>query len=299
MSALFKKHLSRRTFIRGVGVTMSLPFLDAMVPARTALAQTAAKPQIRLGLNFIPHGAVMNQWTPAADGPLQLSPTLTPLAPHKDQVVVLSNLAHAMAGPQGAGDNGGDCQQRDIQQDQQCEWGNHQVERRQEFLQISAAKAFRQHPGAGGERVREEPSFPAAALDQRVAAGLRRAPYFRLLDEQRRATGLGELDAHPQILDDVGRRKLVPVKGRPRDRHSGPQEVNSASQPLKRPLPNNVPDEKGKGGNLDCWGRRGSGVEQIGCLARPIGRHTRGNQPLEAGAVDAAIRVDDHDQVWR
>ena len=49
MSAIFKKHLSRRTFIRGVGVTMSLPLLDAMVPAQTPLAQTAAKPQVRLG----------------------------------------------------------------------------------------------------------------------------------------------------------------------------------------------------------------------------------------------------------
>src|SRR6185503_15454628 len=108
MSALFKKHLSRRTFIRGVGVTVSLPFLDAMVPARTALAQTAAKPQIRLGLNFIPHGAVMNQWTPATTGALELSPILSPLAAHKDQVVVLSNMAHAMAGPQGPCGTGGD-----------------------------------------------------------------------------------------------------------------------------------------------------------------------------------------------
>jgi hypothetical protein len=108
MSAIFKKHLSRRTFIRGVGVTMSLPLLEAMVPARTPLAQTAAKPQIRLGLCFIPHGAVMSQWTPATTGPLELSPILSPLASHRDQVVVLSNLAHAMAGPQGPGDNGGD-----------------------------------------------------------------------------------------------------------------------------------------------------------------------------------------------
>jgi len=108
MSLLFKKHLSRRTFIRGVGVTMSLPFLDAMVPARTALAQTAARRQVRLGLCFIPHGAVMNQWTPATTGALELSPILSPLAGHKDQVVVLSNLAHAQAGPQGPGDNGGD-----------------------------------------------------------------------------------------------------------------------------------------------------------------------------------------------
>ncbi|HZJ31376.1 MAG TPA: DUF1552 domain-containing protein [Vicinamibacterales bacterium] len=108
MSAIFKKHLSRRTFLRGVGVTMSLPLLDAMVPASTALAQTAAKPNVRLGLCFIPHGAVMNQWTPATTGALELSPILQPLAAHKDRVVVLSNLAHAMAGPQGPGDNGGD-----------------------------------------------------------------------------------------------------------------------------------------------------------------------------------------------
>ena len=108
MSAIFKKHLSRRTFLRGVGVTMSLPLLDSMVPAGTALAQTAAKPQVKLGLCFIPHGAVMNQWTPATTGSLELSPILSPLAAHKNQVVVLSNLAHAMAGPQGAGDNGGD-----------------------------------------------------------------------------------------------------------------------------------------------------------------------------------------------
>jgi hypothetical protein len=105
---IFKKHLSRRTFVKGVGVTMSLPLLEAMVPAATALAQTAAKPQIRLGLCFIPHGAVMSQWTPATTGPLELSPILSPLAQHRDQVVVLSNLAHAMAGPQGPGDNGGD-----------------------------------------------------------------------------------------------------------------------------------------------------------------------------------------------
>src|SRR4051812_30749830 len=108
MSIIFKSHLSRRTFLQGMGVTMSLPLLDAMVPAATALAQTAAKPNVRLGLCFIPHGAVMNQWTPATAGALQLSPTLSPLAAHRDQVVVLSNLGHAMAGPQGPGDNGGD-----------------------------------------------------------------------------------------------------------------------------------------------------------------------------------------------
>jgi len=70
MSMIFKKHLSRRTFLRGMGVTMSLPLLDAMVPASTALAQTAARPQVRLGLCFIPHGAGMNQGTPPGVGAL-------------------------------------------------------------------------------------------------------------------------------------------------------------------------------------------------------------------------------------
>jgi Protein of unknown function (DUF1552) len=108
MRIITKKHLSRRTFIRGMGVTLSLPLLDSMVPAQTALAQTAARPQVRLGLCFIPHGAVMNAWTPAEEGPLKLSSILSPLEAHKDKVVVLSNLAHQMAGPQGPGDNGGD-----------------------------------------------------------------------------------------------------------------------------------------------------------------------------------------------
>src|ERR1700687_3983385 len=100
-----KKHLSRRTLLRGVGVTLSLPLLESMVPAQTPLAKTAANPRLRLGLCFMPHGAVMNSWTPAAEGALALSPTLSPLEPFKDQVVVISNLAHAMAGPQGLGDN--------------------------------------------------------------------------------------------------------------------------------------------------------------------------------------------------
>jgi hypothetical protein len=101
MSMIFKKHLSRRTFLRGMGVTMSLPLLDAMVPAQTALAQTAAKPQVRLGLCFIPHGRGDE---PVDTGSGRAARALAdPVAarPHRDQVVVLSNLAHAMAGPQG------------------------------------------------------------------------------------------------------------------------------------------------------------------------------------------------------
>ncbi len=76
MRIITKTHLSRRTFLRGVGVTMALPFLESMVPAQTPLARTAANPQIRLGMCFIPHGAVMANWTPAEVGALKLSRTL-------------------------------------------------------------------------------------------------------------------------------------------------------------------------------------------------------------------------------
>ena len=56
---LTKKHLSRRTLLRGAGVAVGLPLLDAMIPAGTALAQTAAKPKLRAGFFYMPHGAVM------------------------------------------------------------------------------------------------------------------------------------------------------------------------------------------------------------------------------------------------
>ena len=109
MRLITKKHISRRTILRGIGTAVSLPLLDAMVPAHTALGQTAAAPQIRLGLCFMPHGAVMANWTPVGEGTdMKLSRTLASLEPFRDQVVVVSNLAHKMAAPGGDGDNGGD-----------------------------------------------------------------------------------------------------------------------------------------------------------------------------------------------
>lgn len=109
MRFITKKHLPRRAFLRGLGVTLSLPLLDSMIPAQTPLAKTAAKPQIRLGLCFIPHGAVMSNWTPVGDGSdFKISPILSPVEPFKRQLVVVSNLAHKNAAPAGPGDNGGD-----------------------------------------------------------------------------------------------------------------------------------------------------------------------------------------------
>jgi len=93
-----KKHLSRRTFLRGAGVTMALPLLDAMIPAGTALAQTAAAPSLRMGFIYFPHGAVMNEWTPTSEGTnFELSPILKPLEPFKKQLTVISGLQNRAA----------------------------------------------------------------------------------------------------------------------------------------------------------------------------------------------------------
>jgi hypothetical protein len=93
-----KKHLPRRTFLRGMGVTMALPLLESMVPARTLLAQTAAKGLPRLGFVYIPHGAVMSKWTPASEGAgFEFTPILKPLEAHRDYVNVVSGLGHKAA----------------------------------------------------------------------------------------------------------------------------------------------------------------------------------------------------------
>ncbi|HEV7714310.1 MAG TPA: DUF1552 domain-containing protein [Steroidobacteraceae bacterium] len=90
-----KKHLSRRTVLRGAGAAIALPLLDAMIPAHTALAKTAAAPQLRLGFVYFPHGAIMDQWTPAKDGAdFELSPILTPLKNFKKQLTVISGLGN-------------------------------------------------------------------------------------------------------------------------------------------------------------------------------------------------------------
>ena len=93
-----KKHIPRRTFLRGMGVTLALPLLDSMVPAGMALAQTAAKPAPRLGFIYIPHGAIMNKWTPATEGSgFEFTPILKPLEPYREYVNVVSGLGHKAA----------------------------------------------------------------------------------------------------------------------------------------------------------------------------------------------------------
>ena len=88
-----KRALPRRTFLRGLQATLALPLLDAMIPAATALANTAAKPVSRLGFVFVPMGCNHAKWTPEGEGRLEsLSPILSPLAPVKDQLTVVTNL---------------------------------------------------------------------------------------------------------------------------------------------------------------------------------------------------------------
>jgi hypothetical protein len=100
-----KKHISRRTLLKGAGVSLALPLLDAMIPASTALAQTAAVPKLRTGFFYIPHGAIMyntphgaamDKWTPSGAGAdFKLNTILGPLEPYKKYVTSFGNLENA------------------------------------------------------------------------------------------------------------------------------------------------------------------------------------------------------------
>jgi hypothetical protein len=102
-----KKHLSRRTMLRAAGASVGLPLLSAMVPAATALAQTAAAPRLRMGFFYLPHGAIMNNtrfgaemnnWTPDKEGPnFDLKPILAPFAPVQEHLTVVSGLRNKPA----------------------------------------------------------------------------------------------------------------------------------------------------------------------------------------------------------
>jgi hypothetical protein len=88
-----KKALPRRTFLRGIGATLALPLLDAMIPAATAAMLTPARPVRRLGYVFMPMGCDQSRWIPTRTGPLnELPPILESLNPHKEHITVISNL---------------------------------------------------------------------------------------------------------------------------------------------------------------------------------------------------------------
>lgn len=92
---IFKKHLDRRTFLQGMGATVALPLLDAMIPA---LAAAAPRPVPRMAFVYFPHGAVMDRWTPTGDGAsAALGEILEPLTPFRDRVTIVSNVENQHA----------------------------------------------------------------------------------------------------------------------------------------------------------------------------------------------------------
>src|SRR6476661_7530205 len=102
-----KMALSRRTFLRGVGASVALPLLDAMVPALTAAADTPAKAVPRLGVVYHPNGVIYQNWLPRGVGrEFEFSPILAPLEPFRDQLIVVTNLSSHQA--EALGDGGGD-----------------------------------------------------------------------------------------------------------------------------------------------------------------------------------------------
>ena len=93
MSYVTAKSLPRRTVLRGLGATMALPFLEAMLPALSLRARAAGKPAHRFQAFYVPNGMAMQHWTPKGEGSaFELSPILEPLAPFRNQMLVLSGL---------------------------------------------------------------------------------------------------------------------------------------------------------------------------------------------------------------
>src|SRR5437016_8285977 len=95
-----KKHLSRRTFLQGAGVTIALPFLESMVPAATPLQKTAAASgaRTRFGAIYFPHGATLDKWTPIGEGSsFEFSEILEPLKPYRDRITLISAMGHPHA----------------------------------------------------------------------------------------------------------------------------------------------------------------------------------------------------------
>ena len=104
---IFNKAIPRRAFLRGAGASLALPFLDAMVPAFATARTPAANQSARFAVVYVPNGIIMDRWTPAVEGSgFRFTPTLEPLAPFRDQLLVLSGLAQnqSLAQP---GESGG------------------------------------------------------------------------------------------------------------------------------------------------------------------------------------------------
>jgi hypothetical protein len=98
---LTKKSLPRRTMLRGLGAAVTLPLLDAMLPAFVPLAKADAKPRMRFGVVYTPNGAIMQELTPKTVGAgFEFTPILKPLEPFRDSLIVVTNLTRSHPGSQ-------------------------------------------------------------------------------------------------------------------------------------------------------------------------------------------------------
>ena len=100
-----KKHLHRRTFLKGMaGVTVGLPLLESMIPALSAQSKVAAKPQFRAAFVYTPHGVILDKWVPKTTGAgYEITPILKPIEAFRDRFVILSNLAENKGRQAGSG----------------------------------------------------------------------------------------------------------------------------------------------------------------------------------------------------
>ncbi len=103
-----RKAIARRTLLKGLGTTLALPLLDAMVPALARAQSVATKAPNRISTVYLPNGVMMDKWTPATEGTgYKLMPIMESLAPFRDRMLVVSGLAHNSGRAQ-AGENTGD-----------------------------------------------------------------------------------------------------------------------------------------------------------------------------------------------
>src|SRR5215475_2199656 len=99
-----RKAIPRRAMLRGMGAMLGLPLMESMVPALTAMPNTAAKPINRFGVFYVPNGMIMKDYLPTAEGAgFELTPTLSALAPFRDQILVLSGLNSLPKGERSGG----------------------------------------------------------------------------------------------------------------------------------------------------------------------------------------------------
>jgi hypothetical protein len=140
--------LSRRTFLRGVGATLSLPFLDAMVPALTATSKAAAAPT-RFGFLYIPHGVILDRWNPKTEGvDFEFTPILKPLEAFRSQLTVVTNLAGP---PDGGGGHAG----------ASATWLNAVTPKRTEAEDVRAGTTVDQ---VIAQKIGQETTFPSLEL---------------------------------------------------------------------------------------------------------------------------------------